>query len=139
MPDQAQTKKIPNKLKIYGLAILIYLLVNGLIIELLLTLLENQLKTYIYPIFPFTRLALLIITILLANRYIARRSEGYSRKSRPIVRAAKYAALSFVFICLAIGAFVALSVHDDSQREPVAIPELPRATPLKLNKPQIEE
>lgn len=74
MPDEVEPKHKINKVKIYVGAILLFVLGNFLF-ETALTLLEYQLQTFLYPIFPFTRIYLLIITILLANYYI-RRKQG---------------------------------------------------------------
>lgn len=74
MSEENQAQKHPNKVKVYAAAFGIYLLVN-FAAETGITLLENATQQWLYPIFPFTRLYLLIITILLANYYI-RRKQG---------------------------------------------------------------
>lgn len=61
-----------NRFKIYGTALLIFILVN-FAFETFITWLENQTQQWLYPIFPFTRIGLLIITILVTNSYIRRR------------------------------------------------------------------
>lgn len=139
MADKSSENKKPNKFKVYAVAILIYLLVNGLIFETLITLLENQLRTYLNPILPFTRIGLLIIPILLARRYIAKRSPEPPKKRSTAAKVTKYILLTLVFIGLAYGAMLAMLFYDDSPTptEPIVIPELPQATPLEIS-PYVE-
>lgn len=78
MPEEEKPHKV-NKFKVYALAILLFSIGNS-IFETGLTLLENQLQTFLNPILPFTRIYLLIVTILLANYYIRRKEKRPKQK-----------------------------------------------------------
>lgn len=98
-----------NKVKIYAAAIGIFLLVN-LGVETGVTLLENATQRWLYPIFPFTRIGLLIITILATNYYIRRRTgkpkpKLWWRIVRPIL-------LILVAYGLTMGAWLSVSQAD---------------------------
>jgi len=120
-----------NKLKVYGLAILLYLLINGLVIETIIGLLEDRSGEPLYLAFPYTRLALLIITILAAQYYIARKT---GKKASIARRITKYFLLAAVFIGLYIGGMFSVINHQEP-REPIVIPELQRPTKIKITEP----
>lgn len=98
-----------NKVKVYAAAIGIFLLVN-LGVETGVTLLENSTHRWLYPIFPFTRIGLLIITILVANNYIRRRTG----KPKPKLwwRIVKPILLLLVVYGLTMGAWLSVSQAD---------------------------
>lgn len=98
-----------SKLKVYSVALGIFLLIN-LVIETGITLLENSTHRWLYPIFPFTRLGLLIIVILVANSYIRRRED--KPKSKLWWRISKPILLIVVFFGLTIGAWLSVSQAD---------------------------
>jgi hypothetical protein len=139
MSKENRVNKQPNKFKIYGIAILIYLLINGLVIELLITLLENQLETPLFPMFPYTRIALLIITILIARHYISKRSLNHNKNPNLFIRIAKYAFLTLIFAGLALGAFLSVSFYDETPYEPIVFPELPVPEPVEVDRPNFEQ
>ena len=122
-----------NKIKIYLAALGILLLVN-LGVETGITLLENATHQWLYPIFPFTRIGLLIITILVANYYIRRRSG----KSKPQLwwRIVRPILLILVAYGLTMGAWLSVSNADadraaaklESSRR--SLPALPEPTVL---------
>lgn len=68
-----------NKVKIYSAAIGIFLVAN-LLLQVGITLLENELHQWLYPIFPYTCAGLLIITIMVTNAYIRRREHRPKQK-----------------------------------------------------------
>lgn len=72
MTDENEAKHTVNKFKIYAIASLIFILGN-FIFETVVALIESQQQTLLYPILPFTRIYLLIVTILAANYFIRRR------------------------------------------------------------------
>lgn len=74
MTDESETKHTVNKVKIYAVAVLIFVLVN-FVFETVLALIESQQQVLLYPVLPYTRLYLLIVTILAANYHI-RRKQG---------------------------------------------------------------
>ncbi len=66
-------KQKVSRVKVYSAAFGIFLLVNfGF--ETIVAQVENATHQWLYPIFPFTRVGLLVITILAANYYIRKRS-----------------------------------------------------------------
>lgn len=141
MSKQNQTKKQPNKIKIYGIAILIYLLVNGLVFETFITLLENQLETPLFPMFPYTRLALLIITILIANKYIDKRSSEPKKKQSSFYSITKAVIFALILVGLTYGAFFSVEFYDPTPSEPIEFPELevPQPTKIDIDKLNIEQ
>lgn len=125
--DSASAPKI-NNVKIYAAAIGIFLLVNfG--VEAGITLLENSTHHWLYPIFPFTRIGLLIITILAANYYIRRRTG----KPKPKLwwRILKPILLILVAYGLTMGAWLSVSQADadraaaDAEKARQSMPALP--------------
>ncbi len=123
-----------NKVKIYSAALGILLLVN-LGVETGITFLENATHQWLYPIFPFTRIGLLIITILAANYYIRRRAG----KPKPKLwwRIVKPILLILVAYGLAMGAWLSVSNADgdraatefeNTRRSLPALPEPPVLT-----------
>ena len=78
MPEEQKSKDKDNKLNIYTVAFLLFVLGN-FAFETLLAFVENQQQTDLQPIVPFTRIYLLIITALLANYYI-RRKQGMPKQ-----------------------------------------------------------
>ena len=109
MADDSAPAPKNNKVKIYAAAIGIFLLVNfG--VETGITLLENSTHQWLYPIFPFTRIGLLIITILAANYYIRRRAG----KTKPKLwwRIVKSILLILVAYGLIMGAWLSVSQAD---------------------------
>lgn len=133
MSEKLPTKPV-NKLKVYGLAILLYLLINGLVFETMIALLESRSDTTLYPMFPFTRIGFLIVTILTAQYYIARKTH---KKPRLAHRIAKYVLLVAVFVGLYIGGMLSVINHEEP-REPFVMPELPRPTKLEITNPYSE-
>lgn len=98
-----------NKVQVYAAAIGIFLLVNfG--VETGITLLENSIHQWLYPIFPFTRIGLLIITILVANYYIRRRT--FKPKPKLWWRILKPILLVLVAYGLIMGAWLSVSQAD---------------------------
>jgi hypothetical protein len=132
--NPAVTKPKLNKTKIYVAALIIFLLVNfG--IETGVTLLENSTGQWLYPIFPFTRIGLLILTILATNYYIRRRAV----KPKPKLwwRIVKPILLILVTYGLIMGAWLSVSNADadraaakvDAARQPLpTLPEPPVLT-----------
>lgn len=123
-----------NRTKVYAAALGILLLVN-LGVETGITLLENATHQWLYPIFPFTRIGLLIITILAANYYIRRRAV----KPKPKLwwRIVKPILLILVAYGLTMGAWLSVSNADadraaaaaeSSRRSLPALPEPPKLT-----------
>lgn len=98
-----------SKLKVYSVALGIFLLIN-LAVETGITLLENSTHKWLYPIFPFTRIGILIIIILGANLYIRRRED--KPKSKLWWRISKPILLIVVFFGLTIGAWLSVSQAD---------------------------
>lgn len=133
MSEVVKAKKEPDKFKIYAVAILIYLLINGLVFEFFIGLLENQLKTFLFPMFPYTRIALLIMTVLIAKRYIDKRSEEPKKKRGLFFKISKYAVLAIIFIGLTYGAFFSVVFYDPTPNEPIVLPELPQPTRLQID------
>lgn len=125
-----------NKVKVYAAAIGIFLLVNfG--VETGITLLENSTHQWLYPIFPFTRIGLLIITILAANYYIRRRAG----KPKPKLwwRIVKPILLILVAYGLTMGAWLSVSQADadraaaDAEKARQSLQNLPVPTRLELD------
>lgn len=133
--DSAPAPKV-NKVKIYAAAVGIYLLVNfG--VETGITLLENSTHQWLYPIFPFTRIGLLIITILAANYYIRRRTgkpkpKLWWRIVRPIM-------LVLIAYGLIMGAWLSVSQADadraaaDAEKARQSAPSLQLPTKAELD------
>ncbi|HUS25975.1 MAG TPA: hypothetical protein VMY99_01340 [Nevskiaceae bacterium] len=109
MSEETNPRQKISKAKIYGVAIVGFLLVNfG--IETLITLIENQQKTFLYPIFPYTRSGLLIITILATSYYIRVRT-GKPKVRLPF-RIGKYILLALAFYGLVMGSIFALDAAE---------------------------
>lgn len=74
MTDETTSEPKPkvSKIKIYSTAFGIFIISN-FVLETGITLIENKTQQWLDPIFPFTRLGLLIATIMIANAYIRRR------------------------------------------------------------------
>ncbi|MCW1907916.1 MAG: hypothetical protein KIH63_001070 [Candidatus Saccharibacteria bacterium] len=106
MPEEEKPQHKVNKIKVYASAVLLFIFGN-FVFETILTLLENQLQTFLYPIFPYTRLFLLIITILLANYYIRRKQS--KPKQKLWWRILKVIILFIIAWLLFFGAWFALS------------------------------
>jgi hypothetical protein len=123
MSEEIQEKKQINKLKVYGAAVLIYLIINGLVFELFIEFLENHYSTHLFPMFPYTRIALLIITILIAKNYIDKRSPGKTKKAKLSLRLIKYTCLVIIFFSLFIGAFFSVMTYEEP-KPPIVIPKL---------------
>lgn len=136
MADESTPAPKINKAKIYAAAIGIYLLVN-LGVETGITLLENSTHQWLYPIFPFTRIGLLIITILAANYYIRRRVG----KTKPKLwwRIVKPILLILVAYGLIMGAWLSVSQADadraaqEAEKTRQTIQELPLPTKAELD------
>lgn len=131
----AQKTKI-NKAKVYGIALVLFLLVNfGF--ETLITIVENSSQQWLYPIFPYTRIGLLIITILAANYYIRRRLG----KPKPKLwwRIMKPALLILVAYGLTMGAWLSVSQVDadraaaEAQKASQSIQNLQVPTKTEIN------
>lgn len=107
--NSSNTKHRINKLKIYSIAFGIFLFIN-LAVETGITLLENSTHKWLYPIFPFTRIGLLTITIFVANSYIRRRTD----RTKPKLwwRITKPILLILVAYGLAMGAWLSVSQAD---------------------------
>lgn len=125
-----------NKVKVYAVAIGIFLLVNfG--VETGITLLENSTHQWLYPIFPFTRIGLLIVTILAANYYIRCRTG----KPKPKLwwRVVKPILLILVAYGLTMGAWLSVSQADadraasDAEKARQSLQNLPVPTRLELD------
>lgn len=106
MPEEEKPLHKVNKIKVYIITVLLFIFGN-FVFETILTLLENQLQTFLYPIFPYTRLLLLIITILLANYYIRRKQS--KPKQKLWWRILKTVILFIIAWLLFFGAWFALS------------------------------
>jgi len=138
MSDESKAKSV-NKVKVYVVAILLYLVLNGLVFETLLTVVENQQQTTLQPILPFTRTFLLIITILLANDYI-RGKQGNS-KQKLWWRISKGIILFVIAWLFFFGAWFSLSDAElersrtERQNNPVVIPDLRQVQQSELIKP----
>lgn len=114
-----------NKFKIYSAALGIFLLVN-FAVETGVTLLENATHQWLYPIFPFTRIGLLIITILATNYYIRRRSG--EPKPKLWWRIVKPILLILVAYGLTMGAWLSVS-QADADRAAAEAEKTRRAVP----------
>lgn len=138
MSDQSTltSKQNINRTKVYLWAGGIFLLAN-FAFEVGITMLESSTQQNLFPIFPFTRIGLLLITILAANYYIRRRTN--KPKIHIGLRIAKYAALTLVAYGLTMGAWLSVSSADtpsvvgeseEVQYEPreIVIPEPPVLT-----------
>ena len=124
-----------NKVKIYAAALGILLLVN-LGVETGITLLENAKHQWLYPIFPFTRIGLLIITILAANDYI--RSRAGKPKPKLWWRIVKSILLILVAYGLTMGAWLSVSnadadrAHTELEKRLDSAHSLPEPTKVNL-------
>ncbi len=114
-----------NNVKIYASALGILLLVN-LGVETGITYLENAMHQWLYPIFPFTRLGLLIITILAANYYIRRRAG--KPKHKLWWRIVKPILLVLVAYGLTMGAWLSVS-NADADRAAAKLENTRRSLP----------
>ncbi len=65
---ERQKNKTLHIVKAVGLVILIFVLVNFLF-ETIITIIESQAAVSLYGIFPFTRIILLVLTIVIYRRY----------------------------------------------------------------------
>ena len=63
-----QKNKTLHIVKAVGLVILIFVLVNFLF-ETIITIIESQVAVSLYGIFPFTRVIILVLTIVIYRRY----------------------------------------------------------------------
>lgn len=106
MPEEEKQKRQVNRVKVYLIAFL-GLMFTNLIVQTLLTLLENRLQTWIYPIFPYVFAGLIVITILLANYYIRRKQS--KPKQRLWWRILRTVTLFVIAWLLFFGAWFALS------------------------------
>lgn len=107
MADESPaTKHKISKTKIYVSAFGIFLVAN-FAFEVGITFLENATHQWLYPIFPYTRIGLLIITMLAANYYIRRKL--HKPKQRLWWRIVKPALLIIVAWLLAMGAWLSVS------------------------------
>jgi len=118
-------KPTVNKIKVYLAALGILLLVN-LGVETGITLIENATHQWLYPIFPFTRIGLLIITILAANYYIRRRSGR--PKPKLWWRIVKPILLILVVYGLTMGAWLSVS-NADADRAAAELENTRRSLP----------
>lgn len=125
-----------NKVKVYAAAIGIFILVNfG--VETGITLLENSTHQWLYPIFPFTRIGLFIITILAANYYIRRRTG--KPKLKLWWRIVKPILLILVAYGLIMGAWLSVSQADsdraaaDAEKARQSLQSLPAPTRVELD------
>lgn len=98
-----------SKPKVYLVALGIFLLIN-LVVETGITLLENSTHRWLYPIFPFTRLGLLIIVILVSSSYIRRRAD--KPKPRLWWRITKPVLVILIVFGLTMGAWFSVSQAD---------------------------
>lgn len=138
MPDSSTpASKTPiKKVKVYAAAIGIFVMINfGF--EAGITLLENSTHQWLYPIFPFTRIGLLIITILGANYYIRRRTG--KPKLKLWWRIVKPALLILVAYGLIMGAWLSVSQADadraavDAEKTRQSLHSLPVPTRVELD------
>ncbi len=102
------TKKL-SRLKVYVIALVVFIIINFLI-ETCITLIENETRQWLYPIFPYTRIGLLIITVLVANYYIRRRMG--SPKPKLWLRAIRAVLIVLVSYGLVMGAWFSVSNAD---------------------------
>lgn len=129
------TRKI-NKVKVYGLAFIIYLFAN-FAFEIFVELIENSTKQWLYPIFPFSRIGLLIITIVIANAYIRRKE--HRPKQKLWWRILKPVLLIIVFYGLAMAAWLSVSQADadraaaETEKARQSIKNIPVPTKTELN------
>jgi O-antigen/teichoic acid export membrane protein len=107
--DHKPPKQKVNRLKIYAVALGIFLVVNTAV-ETGITYLEYVTRQELYPIFPFTRIGLLVITILAINYYIRQRTG----KSKPRLwwRITKPILLILLAYGLAMGAWLSVTQAD---------------------------
>jgi len=122
MSDEPKTKPV-NKVKVYVISILLYLVLNGLVFETSVTLLENATKSDLFPVFPFTRVAFLILAILFAGQYITKKT-GHHKETSKTLSYTKRFTLFMTFGFLTIGALASVAVYDDTKYEPIVIPDL---------------
>jgi len=132
MSEEAEVKPV-NKVKIYVIAILLYLVLNGLVFETLLTLIENQQQTTLQPILPFTRVFLLIVSVLLANDYIRRR-QG-SRKQKLWWRVLRGIILLVIAWLFFFGAWFSLSDAEFESNKPIIVPDLRQVQQSEIRQP----
>ena len=107
--ESSATRHKISKTKTYISAFGIFLLVN-FAVEAGITFLENATHQWLYPIFPYTRIGLLIITILVANYYI--RHKLHKPKQKLWWRILKPILVIIVMFGLAIGAMFSITQAD---------------------------
>ncbi len=122
------TRPTVNKVKVYSAAFGIFLLAN-LGVQGGITLLENATHQWLYPIFPFTSIGLLIVTVLATNYYIRRRTG--KPKSKLWWRITKPILLILVAYGLTMGAWLSVSQADadraaaEAEKTRQSLPALP--------------
>jgi len=136
MSDEPKEKPV-NRVGVYVVAILLYLVLNGLVFETGITLLENTAKSDLFPMFPFKRIAFLILAILFARQYIAKRTAEPKQSSRAL-RYTKNIVLFLVFGFLAIGALASVAPYYDTEYKPIVIPELRKVERTEFVVPEFE-
>lgn len=127
MPEEQKPQHKVNKFKVYAIAILLFVLGN-FIFETALALLENQRQTLLYPIIPYTRIYLLISTVLLANYYIRRKQAKPKQKLWwRILKALLMIVLALLFLLGASFSISEAELEQMRQNRPEAqsLPELP--------------
>ena len=77
------------------------------IFETIIAIVESNFEDQLYPMFPYSRVALLIITVLATNYYIRKRT-GIP-KMKLSYRIGKYILLTIVFYALMIAGMFAIS------------------------------
>ena len=77
---ERQNNKTLHTVKAVGLVTLIFVLVNFLF-ETIITVIESQVAVSLYGIFPFTRIILLVLTIVIYRRYAQRKRTALEHKA----------------------------------------------------------
>lgn len=100
MTKSANNKK-PGLLRSIVIVLLITMTVS-FVLDTLLTILENVLRVSLYETFPYTRLAVFVLTVIAYRSYL--RKNGVIEKSRnKLVRLAKTTGLVVLFMLIAVG------------------------------------
>ncbi len=77
---ERQNDKTLHKVKTVGLVTLIFVLVNFLF-ETIITIIESQAAVSLYGIFPFTRIILLVLTIVIYRRYARKKAAALEHRA----------------------------------------------------------
>jgi hypothetical protein len=100
-------------------------------------MLENSTQQWLYPIFPYTRIGLLIITVLTTNYYLRRRLHKQKPKLR--WRILKPVLLIIIFYGLIMATWLSVSQADadraaaEAEKARQSIENLPVPTKTELN------